>query len=68
MVTTTTTAVYIWWWWLIVLAIVWPLPWKGVALWRAAANRHLGWFIALFLLNTLAILEIVYIFGFSRRE
>ncbi|HEX75541.1 MAG TPA: hypothetical protein G4O12_03040 [Dehalococcoidia bacterium] len=54
--------------WLILLLVAWTLPWKGVALWRAAGNKHLWWFVALFLLNTLAILEIVYIFGFSKRR
>ncbi len=49
------------------LAILWTLPWKGVALWRAAGNKHKWWFVALFLLNTLAILEIIYIFAFSRK-
>ena len=39
----------------------------GIALWRAGRNGHLGWFIALFLLNTLGILPIIYIFAFSRR-
>jgi hypothetical protein len=53
--------------WLIVLAAAWTLPWKGVALWRAAGNKHLWWFVALLLLNTLAILEIIYIFAFSKR-
>lgn len=54
--------------WLTLLAVVWTMPWKGVALWRAAGNKHLGWFIAIFILNTLAILEIIYIFAFSRRS
>jgi lipoprotein signal peptidase len=44
------------------------LPWKGVALWRAAINNHKGWFVALLLLNTLAILEIIYIFVFSKKS
>ena len=48
--------------------LVWTLPWKGVALWRAARNKQLVWFIVLFLVNTLAILEIIYIFGFSKRK
>lgn len=52
----------------LVLAMLWTLPWKGVALWRAAGNRHKWWFVALFLLNTLAILEIIYIFAFSRKR
>lgn len=54
--------------WFILLAVLWTMPWKGVALWRAAGNRHLWWFIAIFLLNTLAILEIIYIFAFSRKK
>jgi len=53
---------------LILLLVAWTLPWKGVALWRAAGNKQLWWFVALFLLNTLAILEIIYIFGFSKRK
>ena len=58
----------LWMTWIIPLIILWTLPWKGVALWRAAGNKHLWWFVALFLLNTLAILEIIYIFGFSRKK
>lgn len=53
--------------WLIILMVVWILPWKGVALWRAAKNNHRRWFIALLVINTLAILEIVYIFYFSKK-
>ncbi|MBM4446216.1 MAG: hypothetical protein FJ023_02530 [Chloroflexi bacterium] len=56
------------WTWIILLVALWTMPWKGVALWRAAGNKHLWWFVALFVLNTLAILEIIYIFGFSRRK
>jgi len=54
--------------WLILLTICWVLPWKAVALWRAAKNNHKIWFIVLFLLNTLGVLEIVYIFGFSKKS
>jgi len=54
---------------LAVLAITaWTTPWKGVALWKSARNGQLGWFIALLLLNTLAILEIVYIFFFQKKK
>lgn len=54
--------------WLIFLIVLWVLPWKGVALWRAAKNNSKGWFIVLLLLNTLAILEILYIFIFSKKK
>lgn len=47
------------------IAIVWSLVWKGFALWRAARNNSLAWFIVMLIINTLGILEIIYIFAFS---
>ena len=54
--------------WIILLLVIWTVPWKGVALWRAARNGHLWWFVVLMIVNTLGILEIVYIFGFSKKK
>ena len=54
--------------WIIVLVVLWTLPWKGLALWKAAKNSNKKWFIALFILNTLAILEILYIFVFGKKK
>ncbi len=54
--------------WLIILAVAWTLPWKGVALWKAARLNDKRWFIALLVINTLALLEILYIFIFSKRK
>jgi hypothetical protein len=54
--------------WLIWAVLVWTIPWKGVALWKSARNGHKIWFVVLFILNTLAILEILYIFIFSRKK
>lgn len=51
---------------LMILALLWTLPWKGYALWVAARKGSSYWFIALLLLNTLAILDILYIFVFSK--
>ena len=50
------------------LIIVWELVWKGIALWRAGRNAHLAWVICLFIFNTLGILPIIYIFGFSKKR
>mgnify|MGYP001610398830 CR=1 len=50
----------------IALAIIWTLLWKGFALWRAAGLRQKYWFIAILLVNTLGILEIIYLFLVSR--
>jgi methionyl-tRNA synthetase len=49
-------------------SIFWLLPWKGVALWKTAKNSHKKWFIAIFLLNTFSVLEILYIFVFAKRK
>ncbi|MBU0476450.1 hypothetical protein KKB68_00330 [Patescibacteria group bacterium] len=49
------------------LILAWTLPWKGVALWKASRNGHKKWFVALLVMNTLAILEITYIFYFSKK-
>ena len=54
--------------WIILLAVLWVLPWKGVALWRASRNSHKGWFVAILVVNTMAVLEIVYIFFFSKKK
>jgi methionyl-tRNA synthetase len=53
--------------WLI-LAILWTLPWKGWALWKSARNKQNIWFMVLLVVNTLAILEIVYIFFFQKKK
>ena len=52
----------------ILLLVVWSLAWKGVALWRAAGNKQLVWYICMLIFNTLGILEIIYIFGFSKKK
>lgn len=53
---------------LIVIAVLWSLPWKGWALWKSARNSQRIWFIVLLVVNTLAILEIVYIFFFQKKR
>jgi len=52
---------------ILILLLLWTLPWKGVALWRASKREEKKWFVALLVLNTLAVLEILYIFIFSKR-
>ena len=53
---------------IILLAILWTVPWKGIALWKSARNSQRIWFVVLFLVNTLAILEILYIFVFAKKR
>lgn len=54
--------------WIVWLAILWTLPWKGVALWRSARREEKWWFVALLTINTLALLDILYIFVFSKKK
>jgi hypothetical protein len=42
--------------------------WKAIALWRAGRRADLAWFIVMCVVNTVGILEIVYIFAVSRRR
>ena len=50
--------------WLIILIVILALfdsVMKLIALWRAARNNHLVWFICLAIFNTIGILPIVYL-------
>jgi len=49
------------------IIMAWSIFWKGLALWRAAKNDHQKWFIALLIINTLGLLEILYLYLFSKR-
>lgn len=46
--------------WFIVV-MLWSMFWKGLALWHAAGRRQKIWFVVLMIVNTLGILEIIYL-------
>lgn len=54
-------------WWLIIL-FVWSTCWKGWALWRAAKLDQKVWFVVFMVVNTVGILEIFYLFYFSKQK
>ena len=54
--------------WLLVFIILWSLVWKALAWWKSARLGQPIWFIAFFIINTLGILEILYLFLFSKEE
>ncbi len=54
--------------WLIAALLAWSTVWKGFALWKAAKNDSKNWFIALLVINTGGILEMLYIFVFSKKK
>jgi len=47
--------------------IAWSVIWKGLALWRAARLRQAGWFIALLVINTVGIFEIIYLLATKKK-
>lgn len=53
--------------WFIVF-VAWSLFWKGLALWRAVKNQSKVWFVVLMIVNTMGILEILYLFVFGRKK
>lgn len=53
---------------LLAVALIWTLAWKGVALWKSAGRKEKWWFIAFLLINTLGVLEIAYLYYFSKKE
>lgn len=49
------------------LLVAWTLYWKYQSLWYAAKHDHKWWFIALLIINTAGILEILYLYVFSKK-
>ena len=47
--------------------IVWSIIWKGLALWRAARLKQVGWYVALLVINTVGIFEIIYLIATNKR-
>lgn len=66
MVTTDFSAMPTWVMPTFIILGVWSIMWKGLALYRAGKLKQPLWFVVMFLVNTLGILEIFYIFVFSK--
>lgn len=46
----------------ILIFVLWSIVWKGLALWHAGRRGQYWWFAILLVVNTLGILEIIYLF------
>jgi len=53
---------------ILMLLFIWSFIWKGIALWKAAQNQSKIWFVVLLIVNTVGILEIIYIFCCSKKK
>lgn len=47
---------------LLIPIIAWTALWKGLALWHSARKADTMWFVVLVVVNTLSILELVYLY------
>jgi len=46
--------------------LIWSIFWKGLALWKSANKKQLIWFILLLIVNTVGLMDIIYIFFLNR--
>lgn len=53
---------------LLMILVIWSSVWKALALYRAGGNGSPVWFVVLFLVNTLGILEILYLFIWGKKR
>lgn len=53
---------------LVYVLTIWSLIWKGIALWRAAKLGQRNWYIVILVLNTIGILDIIYLFRFAKHR
>lgn len=47
----------------LLVVVLWSIFWKGLALWHSAQRGHTWWFVVMLVVNTVGILEIVYLFA-----
>jgi len=50
------------------IIFIWSFIWKMLALWKSARKGSVIWFIVLAVVNTIGILEILYIYVFSEMK
>jgi hypothetical protein len=51
---------------LIFLLVIWTIFWKGLALWHSGRRAQPWWFVVLLIVNTIGILEIIYLFAVAK--
>ena len=51
----------------ILVMVLWSTAWKALALWHSARRGDVVWFIVFLVVNTVGILEIIYLFFIAKR-
>ena len=50
----------------ILVVVLWSIFWKGLALWHSARRGQYWWFTIMLVVNTVGILEIIYLFAVAK--
>lgn len=53
---------------LLFVLVIWSLIWKGISLWKASKNNQKYWYIALLIINSVGILDILYLGFFQKKS
>lgn len=53
---------------ILLVLILWSLFWKGLALWHASKRDEKWWFVILLVVNTVGVLEIIYLFAVAKKR
>jgi hypothetical protein len=53
---------------LILLIVAWSMFWKGLALWQAARGIQKYWFIAILIINSVGLLDIIFLIWFAKKK
>jgi methionyl-tRNA synthetase len=53
---------------ILLILIFWTIPWKIYAVWLSAKRDQKIWFVVLLFVNTIGILEIIYIFKIAKKS
>ena len=52
----------------LIIVMIWTMVWTAIALWKCARNNQIAWFVVLLILNTMGLLEIIYLAFFQRNK
>jgi hypothetical protein len=50
------------------IVVIWSIAWKIYSTWIAVKHGDKKWFVALIILNTIGILDMIYVFGIRKKK
>jgi hypothetical protein len=52
----------------LIFLVIWTIFWRGIAMWKAARKKQWVWFAAIYLLETVGILPMIYLKFFQKKR